>query len=70
MTTNNVTPSLKVGDLVRVLNSGIDRAKIVELRGPLAPGGKMVYRLRVRGKPIPSYTEVREDQLELIQTSV
>jgi hypothetical protein len=66
MTTPNPTP-LKVGDLVRIRNSGYLRpGKIVEDRGLLGPGGTRIFRVRVRRKPSPAYTEVREDQLELI----
>lgn len=58
------TPSLKLGDLVTIRHSGIKRGRIVELRGPLAPGGKQVYRVIVRRKPV--YIELTEDQLVLI----
>jgi hypothetical protein len=57
---------LKVGDLVKIRNSGYGRVRIVELRGPLGPGGKQVYRVRVRRKPTPAYIEVLEDQLEAV----
>ena len=65
MATKNLA-TLSLGALVKIRNSGFRRGKIVELRGPLAPGGKQVYRIMVRGKPKPAYVEVREDQLELI----
>jgi len=55
-----------VGTLVKVRNSGYRRGRIVEFRGPLGPGGALIYRVRVRSKPSPAYIEVREDQLELI----
>ena len=42
------------------------RGRIVELRGPLGPGGAQIYRIRLRQKPKPVYIEVREDQLTLI----
>jgi hypothetical protein len=42
------------------------RGRIVELRGPLGPGGAQVYRVRYRGKPRPADVEVLEEQLELI----
>jgi hypothetical protein len=38
------------------------RGRIVELRGPLGPGGTQIYRVRVRRKPTPVYIELREDQ--------
>jgi hypothetical protein len=57
---------LKVGDMVKIPHYANRRAKIVELRGPLAPGGKEVYRVIVRRKPKPVYIELSEDQLVLI----
>jgi hypothetical protein len=50
-------------------------AQIVELRGPLGPGGVQVYGIavvrRVAGtKPIRTYIEVMEDQIELIPAKV
>jgi hypothetical protein len=59
-------PQFKLGDWVKIRYSGWPRAKIIELRGPLAPGGVQVYRVIVRRKPSPVYIEVREDQLTLI----
>ena len=59
-------PLFKHGDLVRIRDSDFQRVRIVELRGPLGPGGAQIYRVRLRRKPSPSYTEVREDQLELV----
>jgi hypothetical protein len=55
------------GDRVRILHTKL-RGPIVELRGPLGPGGAQIYRVRVRRKPRPAYIEVREDQLVLIDT--
>jgi hypothetical protein len=52
----------KLGDRVKIRLSEL-RGPIVELRGPLGPGGVQVYRVRYRGKPRPAYIEVREDQL-------
>jgi hypothetical protein len=54
---------LKLGDWVKIRHSGFERAKIVELRGPLGPGGAQVYRVRVWGTRKPVYIEVLEDQL-------
>ena len=62
----NGSSRLEVGTLVSIKDSGYRRAKIVEYRGPLGPGGAHIYRVRVRGKPHPAYIEVREDQLEVI----
>lgn len=64
MTTQNRADPLKVGTLVKIRNSGYGLAEIVEYRGPLGPQGARIYRVRVRSKPRPAYTEVREDQLE------
>ncbi len=57
---------LKLGDKVRILGSVGLQGRIVELRGPLGPGGVQIYRVRVRRKPKPTYIELREDQLEPI----
>ena len=47
MIERKVTPPLfKLGDRVKVLHASGMRARIVELRGPLAPGGMQVYRIR------------------------
>jgi hypothetical protein len=59
-------PLLKLGDRVLILHSGNMRGRIVELRGPLGPGGAQIYRIRIPRKPKPTFIEVREDQLELI----
>jgi hypothetical protein len=63
MATKKISQPLKVGDVVKIRHYGITRGKIVELRGPLAPGGKQVYRVIVRRKPTPVYIELSEDQL-------
>jgi hypothetical protein len=59
---------LKLGDRVKIRLSGGLSGKIVELRGPLGPGGAQIYRVLVRRKPAPKYIELREDQLELVPT--
>ena len=56
----------KVGTLVKIRNTNFARAKIVEYRGRLGPGGARVYRVRYRGKPRPAYVEVPEDSLEVV----
>jgi hypothetical protein len=66
MAVKNVAPILKVGDHVKIRNYADQKGKIVELRGPLAPGGKQVYRVIVRRKPKPVYIELSEDQIVLI----
>ena len=65
MADNSAAPLFKWGDRVRIYLSRL-RGRIVELRGPLGPGGAQIYRVRVRRKPSPAYTEVREDQLILL----
>ena len=64
--TQNFSEPLKIGTLVRVLNSGYGRARIVELRGALGPNGARVYRVRVRKRPKPAYIEVLESQLQTL----
>ncbi len=59
--------AFKVGDIVKIRNSGFRPGKIVEGFGAIGPGGALIYRVRVRGKPYPAYTVVREDQLELVR---
>ena len=59
---------MQVGDRVRILRSGNLRGRIVELRGPLGPGGIQIYRVRIPDKPKPTYVEVREDQLAALPT--
>ena len=63
MAESNAAGSFKVGMWVNIRNSGYGRARIVELRGPLGPGGALIYRVRVRKRPTPTFIEVREDQL-------
>jgi hypothetical protein len=63
MAEKSAPPAFKVGDMVKIRYSGVERAKIVEWRGPLGPGGAQVYRLLVRRKPKPVYIEVLEEQL-------
>jgi hypothetical protein len=54
---------LELGAKVKIRNSGGLFGRIVELRGPLGPGGAHIYRIRVRRKPKPIDIEVRGDQL-------
>jgi hypothetical protein len=53
--------TFSLGDRVEILHFG--RGKIVELRGPLGPGGAEVYRVRYRRKPKAAYIEVLGSQL-------
>jgi hypothetical protein len=68
MATQQTAHRFKVGDRVKIWHSDWS-ARIVECRGPLGPGGKLIYRVRVPHKPKPIYIEVSEDQLVLISSS-
>ena len=63
-------PLFNLGDRVKIRLSGGLRGRVVELRGPLGPGGAQIYRVRISGKAEPTYIEVREDQLKLVATKV
>jgi hypothetical protein len=69
MDRKTTVPQFKAGEIVRIRYSGVKRAKIVELRGPLGPGGTQVYRVIVRRKPKPIYVEVTEDQMVRLPVS-
>lgn len=69
MTIQYQTEPLPIGTPVKIRNSGYGLAKIVEYRGQLGPNGARVYRIRVGDKP-PAYTEVLEDQLEVVPTEM
>jgi hypothetical protein len=58
-------PLFNLGDRVKIRLSRGMRGRIVELRGPLGPSGGQVYRVRIRGRSVPTYIEVMEDQLRL-----
>jgi hypothetical protein len=66
MAGKKVTEPFKVGDLVKIRHYGGQTARVVELWGPLGPGGAQVYRVSVEGKPEPVYIDLREDQIVLI----
>ena len=57
---------LQVGTYVKLRYASFPRAKIVEYRGPLGPGGMRIYRVRARMRPKPFVADVREDQIEAI----
>jgi hypothetical protein len=67
MAKKKASEPFKVGDRVRIRYSEW-RGRIVEERGPLAPGRVLVFRVRIPGKPKAKYIEVREDQLIAIPT--
>jgi hypothetical protein len=59
MAAKKAAEPLKLGDWVKIRHTGFERARIVELRGPLGPGGAEVYRVRVSRKPLkPLYIEL------------
>jgi hypothetical protein len=66
MTIQSLVEPLKDGTVVKILNSGYGRARIVEYRGPLGAKGARVYRVLVQKKPRRVYIEVLEDQLEVL----
>ena len=66
MAKKNNAPVFKVGDYVKIRYSEFPPARIVELRGPLAPGGVQVYRVRVRETRRPTYIELPEYLLTLV----
>jgi hypothetical protein len=68
-TKKKLSQPLKLGDRVKVHYYPALRGRIVELRGPLGPGGVQIYRVRFKRKPKSLYIELREDQLEVIPTS-
>jgi hypothetical protein len=70
MAAKKVENPFKVGDFVKIRYSDVKRARIVELRGPLGPGGAEIYRVLVHRKPKRRYIEVRGDQLTLIPAEV
>jgi hypothetical protein len=66
MAKKTAAESFKLGDRVEIRHSEW-RGRIIELRGPLGPGGVEIYRVRSgRKKMKPILIEVREDQLKLI----
>src|SRR5207247_4350814 len=65
MPTKKASPSFQVGDRVKIHYSDWS-GRIVEFRGPLGPGGMLVYRVRIPHKPKPIYIELCEDQLVAI----
>ncbi|MHB1424249.1 MAG: hypothetical protein ACYC3I_13820 [Gemmataceae bacterium] len=62
MATKKSTPLFQLGDRVKIHYSDW-RGRIVEFRGPLGPGGKFVYRIRIPDKPKPIYIELPEDEM-------
>jgi hypothetical protein len=69
MVTKKASQTFQVGDHLKILHSANWRGRVVELRGPLGPGGIVIYRVRIPGKPKPTYIEIREDQLVALPRS-
>lgn len=61
-------PRFKYGDRVQIITHtpAVVRGRVIELRGPLGPGGGQVYKVLLRRRPYRSTVEVREDQLVLL----
>jgi len=66
MAVKKAAQTFKLGDRVTVRHFPNWRGRIVELRGPLGPGGMQIYGIRIREKPKSAYIELREDELILI----
>jgi hypothetical protein len=63
----NQTEPLKPGTVVKIRLSGYGPVHIAEYLGAFGPKGARIYRILVSRKP-RMYTEVREDQLEVLST--
>ena len=61
-----VVPTFNLNDRVVIAHTAGMKGKVIELRGPLGPGGAAVYRVLLRRKPRIEYVEVLGDQLELV----
>lgn len=75
MTDKDIAAALKVGSIVKIRNTNMRPGMIVEFRGPFGLGGARIYGIEIGPGPNPAdsgpdplYTEVREDQLEVIST--
>ena len=66
MANQKPSPTPQLGDRVKIRHSDDLRGRVVELCGPLGPGGAQIYRVRIPHKPKPTYIELREDQLVVI----
>jgi hypothetical protein len=65
-TQTRATPKLQLGETVKVRHHEHLLGRIVELRGPLGPGGAYVYRVVFGRKPLRRSIELREDQLIVV----
>jgi hypothetical protein len=55
---------LKIGDRVKLKGREGIVGRIIEFRGPLGPDGAAIYGIQMQNKPVVSYIELREDQIE------
>jgi hypothetical protein len=55
---------LKLGDRVQIKGREGLVGRIIEFRGALGPEGTPIYGVQMRNKPVVSYIELREDQIE------
>ena len=66
--------AIKPGARVRIrIATGLGvgmTGRVTELRDPLGPNGALVYRVKLRGKPLPAYVELMEDQMEVVPPAV
>jgi hypothetical protein len=54
----------KLGDRVKLKGREGIVGRIIEFRGPLGPDGTAIYGIEIQNKPVVSYIELREDQIE------
>lgn len=66
---NNGKQTWSVGDRVRIRYHENMEGRIVELYGPLGPGGAQAYRIEFATEPEPTYAAVLEDQLIRVPSS-
>jgi hypothetical protein len=69
MATKKSRHVFKTGDWVKIRYSEW-QGRIVEERGDLGPGGKLVFRVRIPLRPKPKYIELLEDQLVYVPRSL
>lgn len=61
--------TFRLRDRVVIKHSAGMKGEVIELRGPLGPGGVAVYRVMLQRLPTLEYIEVLGDQLELVPDS-
>ena len=63
---DEVVVPFKLGDRVRIKHYHGGIGRIAEFRGPLGPGGALIYRVLVQRKPTLAYIELLGDQIEIV----